>query len=120
MREIAGQGHHLGGHAPLADQPDPPLGAVVGFTAHDRRDAARRLSAEVRQALVADGYGACLYRWTTGVAPSCDARDLRWLLKLVELGYEYDGAATLRPGDFVAWVKQRRVPDAGMSPLPSA
>lgn len=94
-----------------------PLGAVVGFTAHDRRDAARRLSAEVRQALVADGYGACLYRWTTGVAPSCDARDLRWLLKLVELGYEYDGAATLRPGDFVAWVKQRRVPDAGDAPV---
>ncbi len=89
-----------------------PLGAAVGFTSHDERDAARRLSAEVRRALMADGYGASLYRWTTDVAASCDARDLRRLLKLVELGYEYDRDATLRPTDFVAWVQQKRVPDA--------
>ncbi len=89
-----------------------PLGPAVGFTSHEDRDAARRLSSEVRRSLVADGYGACLYRWTTGVAASCDARDLRRLLKLVELGYEYDRDATLRPTDFVARVQQKRVPDA--------
>ena len=89
-----------------------PLGAVVGFVNHDDRHAARRLSQELRAALLADGYGACLYRWTTGLASSCDARDLRRLLKLVELGYEYDRDATLRPADFVAWVEKKRVPDA--------
>lgn len=89
-----------------------PLGAVVGFVHHDDHRAARRLSQELRASLLSDGYGACLYRWTTGLAPNCDARDLRRLLKLVELGYEYDRDATLRPSEFVAWVEQKRVPDA--------
>lgn len=90
-----------------------PLGAVVGFVNHEDRHAARRLSIELRAALMSEGYGACLYEWARGLASSCDARDLRRLLKLVELGYEYDRDATLRPTDFVAWVEKKRVPDAG-------
>lgn len=90
-----------------------PLGAVVGLTDHASRDVARRLSLSLRAELLRDGYGACLYRWAAGLAPSCDARDLRWLLKLVELGHDFDAAATLRPSDFVAWVGQTRVPDGG-------
>lgn len=89
-----------------------PLGAVVGLTSHEDREAARRVSIAVRAALMTDGYGACIYVWTKGLAPCCDARDLRRLLKLAELGYEYDRDATLRPTDFVAWVEKKRVPDA--------
>ena len=38
-----------------------PLGAVVGLVNHEDRDAARRLSLELRSALLANGYGVCLY-----------------------------------------------------------
>jgi len=90
-------------HSPLAE----PMAASAWQD--DARAAA--LSHEVRRSLLRDGYGPTFYRWMTLLAPSCNERDLRRLSQLVEQGYDHDGAATLRPTDFIEQVESNRVAD---------
>ncbi|MFW6078642.1 MAG: UvrD-helicase domain-containing protein [Gemmatimonadota bacterium] len=88
-----------------------PVGEAVGFTDHEDDAAARRHAHSIRRDLLRHGYGATLTALARGVAPDCDARQLRRLGQLVELGFRYDDEATLRPMDFVRRVEAERVED---------
>lgn len=88
-----------------------PLGPVVGLTEHDDDAAARRVARHVRELLVLDGYGKAICGWAEKLAANCSRRELSRLEQLVEMAYAYQASATLRPGDFVAYVEETKVSD---------
>ena len=86
-----------------------PVSEVVGFKGYEDEGAARDLAITVREELVSEGYGPTLARWVRGLANRCDAREVKRLLQLVDLGYRWDDRATLRPSDFVRYVTEESV-----------
>jgi ATP-dependent exoDNAse (exonuclease V) beta subunit len=88
-----------------------PLASAFELTDHRDDAAAQRVSFQVRQALMQDGYGATTQAWTRRLAPHCSRRDRSRLEQLVEKAYAYDPTATLRTSDFVAHIESTRVPD---------
>jgi ATP-dependent exoDNAse (exonuclease V) beta subunit len=66
---------------------------------------------ELRLDLVTDGYGEFTHDWARRLAAACDERDLSRLQQLVEMAYAYQDRSTLRPQDFVAWVRGQKVVD---------
>lgn len=88
-----------------------PLGAEVGLDRFDDNERARALALEIRDRLVADGYGRTLYGWVKLLAPSCELRDLNRLLQLVELAYRFDDGRVRRPDDFIARIEAEKVED---------
>lgn len=94
-----------------------PLGRLLGFTDHRDAAAARRLSRRVRRRLVSEGYGAVLADWARGIATEVTPAELRRLEQLVELGYRWEGRATLRPEDFARFVRSERVEDPLAAPV---
>jgi ATP-dependent helicase/nuclease subunit A len=88
-----------------------PLGAAVGFTDHLDDRAARALAHRTRRELLEQGYGATLARLAGLCGNACTAREKRRLDQLVELAFQYDGSATLRPSDFVYLVRRKSVED---------
>lgn len=89
-----------------------PLGALLGLaTADNDNERCATIAAQIRQQLVADGYGPTIERWAQQLAPSCDAREWRRLNQLVARAYAHDGQATLRPSDFAAAVREERAAD---------
>ena len=86
-----------------------PVSEVVGFKDYKDQPAARDLAITVREELVTEGYGPTLARWVQGLANHCDAREVKRLLQLVDLGYRWDDRATLRPSDFVRYVIEEPV-----------
>ena len=97
-----------------------PLGAVLEMS---DMAAARRVSGQIRAALIERGFAAVLADWTRGLAASCDPLGLRRLSQLVELaeGFESGGRmvdqAPLRPSRFVDLVEAARVEEPGGSPI---
>lgn len=87
------------------------LGAALDFTDPGDHARAAWVSRAVRQHLLELGYGGWLNEIARRLAPSCDERELRRLLQMVELGYRYDASSTLRPGDFIRLVESQRVED---------
>ena len=69
------------------------------------------IAATIRRELSQQGYGVMIARWAAVLAPSCTARELRRLQKLIELADQYDAEATLRPSDFGEFVRQQKVED---------
>jgi ATP-dependent exoDNAse (exonuclease V) beta subunit len=94
-----------------------PLGPGVGYSNYRDTDAAVELSHKIRAALVERGFGPVLYDWVQVLAASCDERQLRRLLQLVELGYGYERQASLRVDDFVRLVEERKVEDPTSAPV---
>ena len=88
-----------------------PVGGLVGLHDHADDRQARRVASEVRHRLLEAGYGPTLYDWASQLAGACDGRDLKRLLQLVELGYQYEPDATVRPADFVRYVESHRIED---------
>lgn len=88
-----------------------PIGAVIGYTDHADEAATLALSAEWRRRLLEDGYGATIAALAKEIEPACDARERRRLGQLVELAFRYEDGATLRPSDFVHFVRNERVED---------
>ncbi|HVX60226.1 MAG TPA: UvrD-helicase domain-containing protein [Pirellulales bacterium] len=88
-----------------------PLGPIVGLDDHADATAAGRVSLSVRRHLLNHGYGPTIYRWARELAQSCDGRDARRLMQLVELAYRYEDDATLRTRDFVHFVESQKVED---------
>jgi len=87
------------------------VGGVVGYTDHQAGAEANRLARRIRGQLLRDGYGVTLDRWAKELESSCDTLERARLLQLVELGFQWDGERTLRPGDFVRLVEKQRVED---------
>jgi len=94
-----------------------PLGPIVGLNDYRHATEVRRLTADVRRRLVTAGYGPTLHHWTHQLASSCHRRDLARLLQLVELGWQYDADATVRPTDFIATVENTRLDDPAVAPV---
>nr|NIP60768.1 UvrD-helicase domain-containing protein [Gemmatimonadota bacterium]NIR81160.1 UvrD-helicase domain-containing protein [Gemmatimonadota bacterium]NIT89991.1 UvrD-helicase domain-containing protein [Gemmatimonadota bacterium]NIU33798.1 UvrD-helicase domain-containing protein [Gemmatimonadota bacterium]NIU34346.1 UvrD-helicase domain-containing protein [Gemmatimonadota bacterium] len=90
-----------------------PLGRVAGLTDHRDPGLARRVSREVRRRLLRRGYGETLDAWTRGLieADALDARGLRRMLQLVEMGFRWDERAGVRSDEFVRFVESERVED---------
>ncbi|MGQ9575031.1 MAG: UvrD-helicase domain-containing protein [Thermoguttaceae bacterium] len=88
-----------------------PLGPAVGLDDWQDHAAALRLARQIRRRLVEEGYGPVIEGWAAALAPHCDARDQDRLEQLVGMAYQYDPKASLRPDDFVDWVRQTRVED---------
>ncbi len=94
-----------------------PLGRTVGYADHRDDPGARALAARVRTRLLQDGYGPTLSSWAEALAPAVSPSELRRLEQLVELGFRWEGRATLRPGDFVRFVEGETVEDPLSTPV---
>lgn len=94
-----------------------PLGRNVGFDCYDDEAAVQRVSLEVRQSLMALGYGRTIYGWVKALADDCDQRELNRLSQLVELAYGYESRATERTIDFVAYVGAKKVEESTAAPV---
>lgn len=88
-----------------------PVHTLLPPSALEDEASTRRVAADIRRALLADGYGATLATWVAGLIPHCDAREAARLGQLVELAHRWDPRATLRPTDFVHHVKRTVVED---------
>jgi ATP-dependent exoDNAse (exonuclease V) beta subunit len=90
---------------------------MVGLE-HDNDEAVvHRVALDIRQRLMAMGYGQTIYGWVQVLADSCDQRELNRLLQLVELAYGYESQTTERPTDFVAYVGAKKVEDSSPAPV---
>jgi ATP-dependent helicase/nuclease subunit A len=88
-----------------------PLGPLVGLGNYSDDVAASRVSLAARRRLLNYGYGPTIYGWARELAKTCDGRDARRLMQLVELAYRYENDATLRTRDFVHFVQRQKVED---------
>jgi len=94
-----------------------PLGRLVGFEHYDDDTVAHRISLDVRQRLMAMGYGRTTYGWVNALAAYCDQHELNRLCQLVELAYSYEPQVTERTTDFVAYVYAKKVEDPTAAPV---
>ncbi|MEX2118670.1 MAG: UvrD-helicase domain-containing protein [Pirellulales bacterium] len=86
-----------------------PLGGIVGLDRHDDDPLAERVSLDVRQRLLADGYARTVQGLVERLADWCDQRELNRLVQLVDLCHAYQEQATGRADDFIDYVSSRRV-----------
>ncbi len=115
----------------LADHPEDtvaafniarsPLGEAIGFTDFAHAGKRRRFARETREMLLRDGYQRTIAKWVKAIGPACDARELRRAAQMVELAGVQDrrsaDSPALRPGDFIALVEQKDVPDSQPAPV---
>ncbi|HSQ54780.1 MAG TPA: UvrD-helicase domain-containing protein, partial [Gemmata sp.] len=87
-------------HSPLAERL-----VESGFQDNETAEFASRL----RRSLVEDGYAAVVAHWAHELAKCCPAADRLRLRQLVELADAHQARATLRPAEFVAWVRKQRI-----------
>ncbi|MHB1167883.1 MAG: UvrD-helicase domain-containing protein [Longimicrobiales bacterium] len=88
-----------------------PVGAAIGYRDHSDEPATLELSARWRRRLLEDGYGATIADLAKKIEHACDARERRRLAQLGELAFRFEDNATLRPSDFVHFVRNERVED---------
>ncbi|GDY08958.1 DNA helicase [Planctomycetia bacterium] len=88
-----------------------PLGPAFQFGDFQDDAAAAQLAESLRRRLLCDGYGLCLAAWSKLLADHGSSRDRVRLDQLVKLADGYQPTATLRPSDFVEFVREERVAD---------
>lgn len=88
-----------------------PLGPPLGIVCHLDDAAAIRGALLVRGQLSDQGYGAVIFGWRELLRTHCSQRELSRLDQLVELAFDFQPRATLRPGDFVRFAETQRVSD---------
>lgn len=69
------------------------------------------VAARLRKRLVDEGYGPTVEWLARILAEDCTPRELSRLQRLVELSYDYNGSWTLRADQFVAYIRETKVPD---------
>jgi len=96
-----------------------PLGALVGLEGAAYRDPRRveQMGARVRARLLSEGYGPVVSAWAEALRPGGARRDVRRLDQLVELAWDWEAQATLRPTDFVDRVVRARREDPQAAPV---
>jgi ATP-dependent helicase/nuclease subunit A len=88
-----------------------PLGAAIGYTDHTHTSLTLERTSELRRRLLDDGYGLTITALADMLRPAADQREQRRLAQLGELAFRFDSSATLRPSDFVHFVRHERVED---------
>lgn len=88
-----------------------PLGPAFQFVNYKDDAAAAQLAESLRRSLLGDGYGSCLAAWSKLLADQASSRDRVRLDQLVKLADGYQPSSTLRPSDFVEFVREERVAD---------
>jgi ATP-dependent helicase/nuclease subunit A len=88
-----------------------PLGAAIAYTEHTDESATLARTSELRRRLLDDGYGITITALADMLRPAADPREQRRLAQLGELAFRFDSSATLRPSDFVHFVRHERVED---------
>ncbi|HSJ25377.1 MAG TPA: UvrD-helicase domain-containing protein [Longimicrobiales bacterium] len=88
-----------------------PLGAAIGYTDHTDLAATLEHTSKLRRRLLDDGYGPTITALADTLRNAADARERRRLAQLGELAFRFDSHATLRPSDFVQFVRYERVED---------
>ena len=73
------------------------------------------IAANLRQKLIDDGYGPTVEWLARILSKDCTPRELTRLQRLVELSYDYNGSWTLRADQFVAYIRETKVPDESAS-----
>ena len=89
-----------------------PLGRIVDLGHHDSAHERRRVARSVRQSIATRGYAALCAELVSSLAPSCDAREQRRLIQLVELAARFDQRGRGRAADFIRMVETIAVADA--------
>lgn len=74
-----------------------------------------QVSACLRKRLIDDGFGPTIEWLARILTPDCTPRELTRLQRLVELSYDYRGTWTLRADQFVAYIRETKVPDESAS-----
>jgi ATP-dependent exoDNAse (exonuclease V) beta subunit len=69
------------------------------------------VAASLRKRLIDDGYGPTVEWLARILSTDCTPRELTRLQRLVELSYDYGGEWTLRADQFVAYIRETKVPD---------
>jgi ATP-dependent helicase/nuclease subunit A len=90
-----------------------PLGPRLHLADPHDAPAVSRAARRIRARLLADGYGTVVEGLAAGFRPGASPRDRRRLDQLVELAWQWEAGATLRPSDFVRHVRASRREDAG-------
>jgi ATP-dependent exoDNAse (exonuclease V) beta subunit len=102
---------HPGDTIALAHVTRSPLGAVVGLTSADGPEAATAVAANVRRAVMTEGFGPTVNAWIQQLAPSCSPREFDRLMQLVEIAYRFDADTPVRTSEFVRFVREEKVSD---------
>lgn len=93
------------------------LGVNLSMALKGGLESRHRLADRVRRSLMEDGYARTINRWVRDVAASCDDRQLRRLLQLLEQAEQFDARPSLRPGDFVRMVEAINVAEIRPAPV---
>ena len=88
-----------------------PLGPAFQFVDFGDDAATARLAESLRKRLLCDGYGPCLAAWSKLLVELGSSRDRVRMDQLVKLADGYQPTTTLRPSDFVEFVREERVAD---------
>ncbi|MFO1091709.1 MAG: 3'-5' exonuclease [Planctomycetaceae bacterium] len=88
-----------------------PIGPLLDLPREPNDDQATAAAEQIRRSLQMRGYGGVVDDWIEALTDHCHARELDRLRQLAVLSDEYDPRGTLRPADFVRFVKARGVED---------
>jgi ATP-dependent exoDNAse (exonuclease V) beta subunit len=94
-----------------------PLGPLFGLRPVEEASARAmrvdgtvlKASSDIRRALSLRGYGAVVGDWARQLAPWCSERSCRRLARLVEVAETFEQTPSLRPEDFVLYVRAQLV-----------
>lgn len=86
-----------------------PLAAAINFPNYASRTAQAAFAARLRAQLATAGYGPTVGQWAELLVPHSSTREAHRLRQLVQLAYDFQPRATLRPSEFVEFVRRRRV-----------
>jgi len=88
-----------------------PLAKIIGLQDNKDEKSIKDLTSSIRAQLLNDGYGPTLAKWVKDLVPMCDIRQRNRLKQLIGMGYRWDERPTLRPKDFIRYVKLESVED---------
>ena len=80
-------------------------------TQKENQERVGSVAAEVRKQLIDEGYGPTVEGLARVLASECTERELTRLQRLIEISYDYDDSWTLRADQFVAYIRDTKVPD---------
>ena len=87
------------------------LGKALGIDLDQGGMASAAVAKKIRADLLAVGYGPAIRKWAEQLVPDCSRREVSRLKQLIELAYQFEPAATLRPSDFIDLVESEKIAD---------